>query len=136
MPRHKKAVSGLSMSNAEVLEAALFGLERQRSEIEEKMAELRRQIGGDRAGQPRRASVKVDSAAPAVKKRRLSAAARRRIAEAQRKRWAAIKKAASAPKKRRISAAGRARIIAATRKRWAAFHAKKAAPAKAARKTR
>jgi hypothetical protein len=55
------------------------------------------------------------------------------MAEAQRKRWAAIKKAeeapksALAPKKRRISAAGRRRMIAATKKRWAEYHAKKAA---------
>jgi hypothetical protein len=58
----------------------------------------------------------------------MSAAARRRIALAQKKRWAAYKaehgaKAAAPPKakKRVISAAGRARIVAATKKRWAAY---------------
>ena len=132
MPRHKKAFNGLSMSDAELLEAALIGLERQRSEIEEKMAGLRGQLGVGRVGQAARKSVAVDSAA-APKKRTMSAAARKRIAAAQRKRWAAIKKAeaapkpAPAPKKRQISAAGRKRIIAATKKRWAEFYAKKAA---------
>ena len=134
MPRHKKAFAGLSMTDAEILEAALLGLERQRSEIEEKMAELRRQLD-DRAGRPARSTAAVNAAAPTVpKKRTMSAAGRRRVAAAQRKRWAALKKglATSAPakKKRRISAAGRARIIAATKKRWAEFRAKKAAASK------
>jgi hypothetical protein len=131
MPRHKKA-TGLAMSDAEILEAALFGLETKRSEIDEKMAELRRQIGG-RDGQPARKSVAVDLAEPTPKKRTMSAAGRRRIAAAQRKRWAALKEgAAEEPKpaqikKRKLSAAGRKRIIAATRKRWAEYKAKKAA---------
>jgi hypothetical protein len=56
----------------------------------------------------------------------MSAAARKRIALAQRKRWAAYKAghgkpAAPKPHKRVLSAAGRARIVAATKKRWAAF---------------
>jgi hypothetical protein len=62
----------------------------------------------------------------------MSASARRRIALAQKKRWAAYKAShgtkAAAPKspapeakKRVISAAGRARIVAATKKRWAAY---------------
>jgi hypothetical protein len=58
----------------------------------------------------------------------MSASARRRIALAQKKRWAAYKAEhggsakAKAPKaKRKLSAEGRARIVAATKKRWAAF---------------
>jgi hypothetical protein len=72
----------------------------------------------------------------------MSAAARKRIGTAQRKRWAAVRKnhslgkSAAAPKKRKLSAAGRRAIIEATRKRWAAVRraaAKKAKPvAKAA----
>ena len=60
------------------------------------------------------------------KRRKMSAAGRRAIAEAQRKRWAASKNAAGSrasqetPKpKRKLSAAGKAAIIAATKKRWA-----------------
>jgi hypothetical protein len=73
----------------------------------------------------------------------MSAAGRKAIAEAQRKRWAASKKAAEpsapaapeAPKpKRRISKAGLARIIAATKERWARVRAAKAEQEKAARK--
>ncbi len=140
MPRRKKAFDGLSMTDAELMAAALIGLERQRAEIGEKMAELRERIDGG-AGQAARKSAEADSGAATPKKRTMSAA-RRRIAAAQRKRWAEIKKAeavpkpAPAPKKRRISAAGRKRIIAATKKRWAEFRAKKAAPANVARKAR
>src|SRR5215470_5046863 len=63
-------------------------------------------------------------------KRTMSAAARRRIAQAQRARWAKFKKQSpntnvksisSGP--RRISAAGRKRIAAAARARWARVRA-------------
>ena len=55
-------------------------------------------------------------------RRTMSAAARARIAAAQRARWAKVKgqrKVVSIAPKRRISAAGLARIRAATRARWA-----------------
>ena len=64
----------------------------------------------------------------------MSAAGRKAIAEAQRKRWAASKGQAepNTPKpaknaKRKLSAEGRANIVAALKKRWAA---KKAATKK------
>ncbi len=69
----------------------------------------------------------------------LSAAARKRIGDAQRKRWAAVRKAAktipvkaakraAAPvKKRKMSAEAKKRIAAAQKKRWAAFRAAKKA---------
>jgi hypothetical protein len=63
-------------------------------------------------------------------KKSMSAAARRRIAQAQRARWAKFKKqsrAANARKaksgSRRISVAGRNRIAAAARARWARVRA-------------
>lgn len=71
-------------------------------------------------------------------KRTISAAARRRISQAQRARWAKLRKppqpAVKAPiiasGKRKLSAEGRKRIIAASKARWArvkAQQAKKAA---------
>ena len=63
----------------------------------------------------------------------MSAAARKRIGEATRKRWAAFraakarKQAPAQKPKRKISKAGRAAIIAATKARWARFHKEKAA---------
>src|SRR6266851_2198407 len=129
-------MANIRVRDTEILEAALAGLQHRRSAIEEKMAELRQRLDGG-AGQVGRKSAEVDSGTATPKKRTMSAAARRRIAVAQRKRWAAIKRveARAAPKKRRISAAGRKRIIAATKKRWAEYNAKKAAAAKKSAKT-
>jgi hypothetical protein len=66
----------------------------------------------------------------------ISAASRRKMALAQKARWASLRKKSepiavvakttgSAPAKRKISAAGRKRIAEATRARWAAFRAAK-----------
>ena len=112
-------------SDHELLRAALVGYQSQVDQIRARMAEIRHQLGTG----PELVSV----AEP--KRRVMSAAGRRRIAAAQRKRWAEQKVAKPAPertKKRRMSAAGRKRIAKATRKRWAAYRAKKAAGQKAA----
>jgi|HubBroStandDraft_1064217.scaffolds.fasta_scaffold363582_1 hypothetical protein len=75
------------------------------------------------------------STAPTVaapKKRGMSAATRRRMAEGQKRRWATINAAEGevvAPKKRTMSAEGRQRIIDATKARWAKINAAKAAAA-------
>lgn len=62
--------------------------------------------------------------------RRLSAAARARIAAAQRARWARVKSSqkqnvVTMPKKRTMSSAARKRIAAAQRARWAKLRAAK-----------
>jgi hypothetical protein len=68
----------------------------------------------------------------------MSAAGRKAIAAAQRKRWAAKKAepngapAKSVKPKRKLSAPGKAAIVAALKKRWAA---KKAATAESFKKT-
>lgn len=70
-------------------------------------------------------------------KPRFSAAARARIAEAQKQRWAKVKSKTSKPaaakekpakkrKKGKMSAAGRAAIVAAQKARWAKIKGKKA----------
>ena len=75
---------------------------------------------------------------PVSKRRKFSAAAIRRMREAQQRRWAKIRgeseppepaKAEPSKPKRRLSKAGRANIVAALKKRWAT---KKAASVKAA----
>jgi hypothetical protein len=115
----------------ELLQAALIGFQQRATEIEERMAELRRQIG-------RRGGARIPEAevAPAGKRRRLSAAARARIAEAQHKRGTAYHEAqgsepASAtepmPGRREVSQPGRKRISGATKKRREQVRAKKAA---------
>jgi hypothetical protein len=115
----------------EILAAAIEGFEAQKKHIDTQIAEIRQKLGGgaEPAATPQ----------PGRKRRKMSAAGRKRIAEAQRKRWAASKKGSAAPAKaakpeaqkpkRKLSAAGRKRIIEATKKRWAAV---RAAAAKAA----
>jgi hypothetical protein len=117
----------------EILTAAIEGLEAQKKRINAQIAELRQTLNG---GSPDT----VATPGPARRRRRMSAAARQRIAEAQRKRWAAArgKFPSSAPSatpakkgKRRLSAAGRRRIIEATKRRWALVRAQKPAAKKA-----
>jgi hypothetical protein len=111
----------------DVLRMALVGYESERKRIDAAISELRARFSG------------TDSKAPVgspPKRRTMSAAGRKRIAAAQRARWAAIKKSKAEPKtaKRKLSAAGRKAIIKATRKRWAAF--RKATKSKSARAPR
>jgi len=103
------------------LEMALVGYEAEKVRIQAVIAELQAQLGGN-----------PDGAGSTQKKRTMSVGARARIAEAQRKRWAALRQATEAPprQKRKLSAAGRKAIAAATKKRWAAFYKAQATPAK------
>ena len=84
-----------------ILEAALFGLEQQKAEIDAKTAEIRRRLRG--LGSV--AAAKSEPAPAAARaKRVLSPAARKRIAAATRKRWAAYRAAkasAHAPAKKK-----------------------------------
>jgi hypothetical protein len=112
----------------EIVEAAIYGFEEQKRKLDVQIAELRGLFSNGQ-GTPQ-------TSEPAAKKRGMSAAGRRAIAEAQRKRWADRKVHASpspAPTKpkRKLSAAGRAAIVAALKKRWAE---KKAAAKRAAAK--
>ena len=110
--------------NAEILNAAIEGFEAQKSRIDARIAEIRQMLGVDRTGPG-------TAAEPQKRKRKMSAAARKRIGDAQRKRWAESKKQAESPSerptreapkpKRKLSAAGRKRIIEATKRRWAAI---------------
>jgi len=103
-----------------ILEMALVGYAARREEILQKIAEIERQLGRGK-GSAASSDGSVETG-PSQGKRRVSAAARARMAEGQRKRWAATKtsKPVAAEKpKRRLSAAGRAAIVAATKKRWA-----------------
>jgi hypothetical protein len=117
MRKRRFGFGGLSRADAEFMAAALVGYDQQRLEILEKMAELRRQLGGRRVDA---AVGSLDGTRPVRKKRAMSAAGRRRIAAAQRKRWAKFHKTqepvATKPAKRKMSAAARKRIRASTKK--------------------
>jgi len=120
------------LTDEKFLQMALLGLESQKSKIDATIEEIRRQLGHRGPGRPPKAETN-GAGEGAPKRRTMSAAARRRIALAQKRRWAAFHKqtaepAKGAPTKRRrtMSAAGRARIVAATKKRWAAYRKAKA----------
>ena len=83
---------GKSVQNAMILEYALHHLEREREEIQAKIDHIRRQLGGRTNGSGSHAT---DTPATAPK-RVLSEAARKRIAAAQKRRWAAHRKAKAA----------------------------------------
>jgi len=106
----------------EIIAAAIDGFEAQKQQIDSKIADLRALLPG---GSPKTAGTPE---APPHKRKRFSAAARKRMKEAQRLRWAKIRGEAvpaskatePAKPKRKLSKAGRARIVAALKKRWAA----------------
>jgi hypothetical protein len=117
--------------NQEILAAAIDGYESQKAGIDQKIAELRAMLDGGPA-EPAAAPE-----APGRKRRKFSAAARRRMKAAQRLRWAKIRGESepSAPAepskpKRKLSAAAKAKLVANLKKARAA----KAAKAKAAAK--
>src|SRR5262249_6475622 len=95
----------------EIIEAAIDGLEAKKQRIDVQIAELRALLSPSGNGS-------TPAPQPTVRKKRgMSAAGRKAIAEAQRKRWAAAKghsvnTEATKKPKRKLSAAGRAAIVA------------------------
>jgi hypothetical protein len=120
---------------AEIIVAAIQGYEFQKTGIDAKITDLRAMLPGGSA------EAAATPTAPTGKRKRFSAASRRKMALAQKARWAKIKNEseppapAEAPKaKRKMSKEGLARIIAATKERWARVRAAKAQQEKAAAK--
>jgi hypothetical protein len=115
MPKGRRGV------DASLLEAALIGFEQMKRNVEEKMTEIRQRLSSD--------SRAPGTSPGRTQGRTRSAATRRRMASAQRKRWAAVKAKSKPPKpagpKRTMSPAARKKIAAAQRKRWALVKAKK-----------
>ena len=121
------------------IDAVITQLEQQREAIDTALAALRN-IGGS-------SQSRTQSAAPAQggpRKRILTPAGRRRIAEAARRRWAekraaegvqtkAVKKGRG-PRKNQITPAGRRRLAEAMKKRWAIKRASQGAAKKASKK--
>ena len=70
----------------EIIAAAIAGFEAQKAKIDAQVAELRETLKGGRTE-----TAVPPAPAPAKRKRKLSAAGRRAIAAAARKRWAAVK---------------------------------------------
>ena len=75
------------------LEAALIGYQHQAEEIQAKIADIRRMLGGNPPAAPApKAKKAATPAAPRKQKHKMSAEGRARIAAAQRARWAKVKK--------------------------------------------
>jgi hypothetical protein len=99
----------MKLTNRSTLEIALIGYEAERQKIEAAMAAIRKQVDGHAA-----APAAVGALKPKLV---MSPAAKRRIAAAQRKRWAAFhaKRKGGTTKtgsKRKLSAAPKAKLVA------------------------
>jgi hypothetical protein len=119
----------------EIIIAAIAGFEAQKNHIDSQIAELRSSLDGG--------SKEPFTTTEFVKPRKKrSAAVRRKMALAQRARFAKLKQSSepsqaesAKPKKRKLSAAGKKNIIEATKRRWAAIRAAKEAGKPAVAKT-
>ena len=103
----------VSKLNRNVIEAAILGFQHQKTQIDVQIAELKSMLNGGTAE-----TAATPEAAPG-KRKIFSAAARRKMAAAQKARWAKIKGEAEkpapapAPKaKRKLSAAAKAKLVA------------------------
>jgi hypothetical protein len=102
----------------EIIIAAIAGFEAQKDKLDSRIAEIRSMLDGGRT----QATASTETGRP---RKKFSAATRRKMAAAQRARYAKLKKgseptqAVAAKPKRKMSASARKRIAAAQRARWA-----------------
>ena len=114
----------------EIIIAAITGFESQKTKIDAQIAELRAMLPVGSAGNATTLEV------PTRKRKKFSAAARKRMKEAQQRRWAKIRgeSEATAPEptkpKRKLTAAAKAKLVANLKKARAAKGAKARAAAK------
>jgi len=95
------------------------------AQLKQERDRVERQLSGLNAALTAFAGVYSGSARNGNGKRQISAAGRKRIAAAQRARWAGIRgKAKVATPKRTMSASARRKIAAAQRRRWAKIRKK------------
>jgi hypothetical protein len=111
-----------------IIEAAIKGYLAQKAEIDSQIAELKSMLDG---GSKETAAMPSETGKP---RKKFSAATRRKMAAAQRARYAKLRGESepteaevAKPKKRKMSAAGRKPIAAAAKKRWKAIKAAKKA---------
>jgi hypothetical protein len=123
--------------DTEVLEMALVGFQAKRAEVLRAMAEIEQQLGGTRRTVPA-AVVASEPGTVSRPKRKLSAAGKRAIQEAVKRRWAAFHAEAGVAKparkkakkpKRTMSPAAKARLAANLAKARAAKASKRATEA-------
>jgi hypothetical protein len=112
---------------SQIIEAAIKGYEAQKAEIDSEIAELRSMLDGGS-----KEAADTPSETGTGKRKKFSLASRKKMAAAQRARYARLRgdseppqAEVAKPKKRKMSAAGRRAISIATKKRWAAIKAAK-----------
>jgi len=105
--------------------------EREVERLDNAISVLQGLVGGNHLGRPARGGRTARMGRP---RRRMSAAGRRKIAAAQRARWAKLRARSLQRAKRTVSAEARNRMAAAQRARWAKLKASKKAAARAPRK--
>src|ERR1035441_7269458 len=86
-----------SQLTTEILAAALEGFEAQKKRMEDQIAELKATLSGE-------STKPAASPVPAKRKRTMTAAARKLISAAQKKRWAKLKKTSQRPSQPAASA--------------------------------
>ena len=82
----------LASPGPEILEAALLGLESQREKLDAQIAQVRTLLGHSARRPAREIPAEVTANGATTSRRQLSPEARKRIAAAQKKRWAAFRK--------------------------------------------
>lgn len=82
----------IAAPSREILEAALQGLEAQRDRLDEQIAQVRSMMGSSNSRSAKASSEQPAATRSGRKKRVLTPEARKRIAAAQKKRWAAFRK--------------------------------------------
>jgi hypothetical protein len=107
-----------------LLELALKGLEAERTKLDDEMAQIKRQLNGGRHLVPKGESPSVASAVTG--RRMMSAAARKRISEGMKRRYAAMRATSPSPRQGKptqavgLTAAGRKKLSDLMKVRWAA----------------
>jgi len=101
--------------NTRLLELALKGLEAERAKIDDEIAQITSQLN------PRPATAQTATAGRStpLKKRRMSAAARKKISEAMKRRYAELNSGKRRTAGSHLTEAGRRRLSDLMKKRWA-----------------
>src|SRR5438876_12360664 len=98
-----------------LLELALKGLEAERAKIDDEIAQIKSQLN------PRPATAQTATAGSSTpsKKRKMSAAARKKISEAMKRRYAELNSGRRQNAGSRLTAAGRKKLSDLMKRRWA-----------------
>ena len=98
-----------------LLELALKGLEAERATIDDEIAQITFQLNS----RPATAQIAMAGSSAPLKKRTMSAAARKKISEAMKRRYAELNSGKRQSAGSRLTEAGRKRLSDLMKKRWA-----------------